>query len=414
MTPPGETAILPAPPDPNAAGRSTMQGSRCLTAALCVVFGSCSDDPATPGTGSTAADVALNDTGKPGAGKDATTGAAADTARVDAATVAQDGDIATAPDNAADSTTPQDVTVADAPAIDATVPDGTAADATVADTAPDLVAAFTQTLSGKWMSHQIGNCIDFEEWWLLGPPTGFQQVIVDRDACGPHSVKKTLGNLKVLGGQVVELEWQPKDAWNKRRFTAHVADPMPGAPPAPMQKDYLPGKRALNRMAYVFAAAGGKYAREDRHETALNPAVGLQVRVFTAQIGFGKLLQAVESPTPCTMTVTLNASWDKGDGVEYAAGSETFVLPCTQGKTANGWQRVTANGFEQSQISDAWSKFFEQKGIWKKYKAVVANDLYDQFRPILWFEPGKPQALFHDVGHAWYHEFMNDPPKTVP
>jgi hypothetical protein len=407
VTPPGETAILPAPLDPNAAGRSTMQGSRKFTVALCVALSACSDDPATPGTGSTSVDVTPNDTSKPGTGTDATTDAVADTAPVDAATVAQETDSATTPESVADTPAPSDATIADVLVVDAT-------DATAADTGTDPVAAFTQILSGKWMNHQIGNCIDFEEWWVLGPPTGFQQVIVDRDACGPHSVKKTLGNLKVLGGQVIELEWQPKDAWNQRRFTTHVADPMPGAPPPPSQKDYLPGKRALNRMAYVFAAASGGYAREDRHETALNPAVGLQVRVFTAQIGFGKLLQPVESPTPCTMTVTLNASWDKGDGVEYAASSETFVLPCTQGKTANGWQRVTANGFEQSQVSDAWSKFFEQKGIWKKYKAVVANDLYDQFRPILWFEPGKPQVLFHDVGHAWYQEFLNDPPKTVP
>ena len=285
------------------------------------------------------------------------------------------------------------------------------------DDAPSaLTLAFAKGVTGKWMHHQIGNCIDYEEWLLFGPLSGFNHVIVDRDYCGPHFVHTTPGTVQFMDGQVLQYGWQPKGGWHQRRHTAHIVDPMPTPWPQPTEPGYAVGKRALNRMAYVLAAAGGNYLRQDRTEQGLaaNPALGVYARVFTAQIGFGKVLSAVATPTPCSMTVTLSASYDAGDGSAKASGSEIFTLPCTQSKSAMGWQLITANGFEQSQTSDAWSKFFEKQGLWTKHKAMVANEFYNQFRPILWFEAGKPQVLIHDNSQAWYHEFLSDPPTTVP
>ena len=281
------------------------------------------------------------------------------------------------------------------------------------DAVPDPTVAFSKTLAGHWVRRTIGNCIDAEEWLMFAPPQGFQQVIVDRDSCGPQSIKKTLGDMKVLPDHTIEYVWNPKDAFNTRRHTAVVVDPWPLPVPQPNGPGYTPGKRAFNRMAYAWNAAANQYKRADRSDTVMPASGALQVRIVTIQLDFGGPLAPVDVPTPCTMTATLNTSWDGGDG-SYATGSETFALPCTRTKDpVTGWQRIAANGYENSQTDDSWTKLFEAKGIWKKHKPAVANALYEEFRPLLWVAPGQPAVLFHDVGHAWYIEILNDPPKTL-
>jgi len=59
--------------------------------------------------------------------------------------------------------------------------------------------------------------------------------------------------------------------------------------------------------------------------------------------------------------------------------------------------RLYADCFEDSMYTGEWMDLFEEKGIWDKYPAYISNAMYDAFRPVLFFEPGKIETLFKSI-----------------
>jgi len=336
-----------------------------------------------------AKDTAAGDTA--GGNSDAKATADDATSADDALTMA-DGSALGDADKTADAA-PQDVPPADVP-----IPPGQAPG---------------KALNGNWVYRNIGNCIDIEEWLSFAWPDDFVQVLVDRNACGPHAVTKTLGDLVAYAPNIIEYTWQNKDAWQKRRHTIAVVDPYPVPPPS--DPSLKAGKRAINRKAYVLKGPG-MYQRDDRHDVAYDgtPA-NATITIVAVKVTFDKPLQNVAVETACQMNVTLAVSNDPGGtGGKFASGSETFVFACSYGPDATtGWIRVAAQGFEKEPSGDAWMKFMTSKGWWNKYSPVISNSLYDEFRPVFYFQPQKPEMLFHNFA-GWYVEMLSSPPTKVP
>jgi hypothetical protein len=100
------------------------------------------------------------------------------------------------------------------------------------------------------------------------------------------------------------------------------------------------------------------------------------------------------------MWIDMAVTVDLGAG-SALTGAETFELACTYGPTADSpWVRVTADGFEKADADGSWTEYLGALGIWDKYPSVVANAIYDAFRPILFFTPSDASTLFHDVQFA--------------
>ncbi len=270
-----------------------------------------------------------------------------------------------------------------------------------------------KALNGNWVYRNIGNCIDIEEWLSFVWPDDFVQVLVDRNACGPHAVTKTLGDLVAYAPNIIEYTWQNKDAWQKRRHTIAVVDPYPVPPPS--DPGLKAGKRAINRKAYSLKGPG-LYQRDDRHDVAYDgtPA-NATITVVAVKVAFDKPLQNVAVETACQMNVTLAVSNDPGGtGGKFASGSESFVFACSYGPdAATGWIRVAAQGFEKEPSGDGWMKFMTSKGWWTKYPPVISNAMYDEFHPVFYFQPQKPEMLFHNFA-GWYVEMLSSPPTKVP
>lgn len=131
-------------------------------------------------------------------------------------------------------------------------------------------------------------------------------------------------------------------------------------------------------------------------------------------VTFDKPLAAVSGSMECQMSVTMSVRADLGAAGGPYSGEETFALPCTYGpQTSRPWLRIVANGFEQSAYDSTWMDLLTQKGVWKKYPAVVSNALYDEFRPILYFDAADPNTLFPDVHLNWWNEMLTPPPSSI-
>ncbi len=281
-----------------------------------------------------------------------------------------------------------------------------------AEVGPDgLVSPGSSPVGAWWVQRNIGNCIDYEEWLSFQVSAAFTHTIVDRNACQAHSVTASPGKF-TWQAQVLQYDWNQGNIAEHRRFTAAVIEGFVLPPLVEPEPGAVTGTRALNRMAFA-RQQDGTYLREDDRESGAGTAQA-SVTDMKYLVTFAEPLVTVQQPAACKMTVEVTANVGHGPGPTTQAG-ETFTLPCKYAPVKEtGWLRITADGFEDSQTSDAWSKFFEQKGWWKKYPAQMSNALYDGFRPVLYFQPGKPEVLFHDVGHAWFTEMTTPPPESVP
>jgi hypothetical protein len=113
------------------------------------------------------------------------------------------------------------------------------------------------------------------------------------------------------------------------------------------------------------------------------------------------------------LTVQIDASATPPGG-QASSGSETFVFPCHYApEPGSPWSRLTADGFEQSDVDSSWYDFLMSKGVESKYTSGVASLFEEGFRPILYFDPSAPSELFHDIPFAWFFEMKSPPPAQV-
>lgn len=271
------------------------------------------------------------------------------------------------------------------------------------------------SLTGNWMHHEIGNCIDIEEWLGFILPDSFSRTLVDRNACGPHGVVKVVGNLQVLPGQVLRMEYQDKTAYHQWQRTSAIVQAYPHPSDGPTDAAYKPGKRALTVLAYVRTTGSGPFVRTDRHEIAAQSATVSHTIATTA-------VQLTVTPPPgnakagdaCQMAVSLAASWDPGTNGGYVTATEPLTLPCHYSEDpATKWLRVAADGYEASTVDGSWGKLVDSKGWWKKYPNPLNQLLYDSFRPVLVQPPEQRAVLLSDASFGWYPEYLNDPPVSV-
>lgn len=253
--------------------------------------------------------------------------------------------------------------------------------------------SFSQALSGHWMREHIGNCIMAEEWVSFDPPTGFVATMVDRNACytEDHGVYPTEGSLQVEDGPIVTWDFTTQDGRREmRRFSAAIIND------------------SLNWMAFLRSNDSGYYAKNRR---LLEDPSGIFDQDIHIDLSFDAPLQTTDVPLACEMTVTISVTVDIGEEFSPESGVETFVLPCTYGPDEEtSWVRLYADGYEESMYTGEWMDLFEEKGIWDKYPAYISNAMYDSFRPVLFFEPGKPETLFHSIHFSWYHKMEARPP----
>jgi len=266
----------------------------------------------------------------------------------------------------------------------------------------------TGALLGHWMQQTIGDCINGEEWWTFGPGTTFTHTQVDRNFCGPHGVTPSAGDFSDDGTQAT-VGWGDAGTKEGRRFTYAVVDPHP-SPPPPAYPGYVTGARALNVAAYRVSADGITYVREsDRESSDPNGAYTTTVAVT---VTLDAPLPADSSTTACTMHVTVVASASPAQSSKPSSGQETFDFPCHAGPTQTSlffW--VTADGWDI--YGSGWYDLLKSKGVYDKYDTVVISVFESSFRPVLYYVPGKPDALFHDDTSAWYFEMLSPPPDHV-
>jgi hypothetical protein len=292
---------------------------------------------------------------------------------------------------------------------DARGPDGSG-DGTIESGVP---APWETRLAGYWMRQEIGNCTMAEEWFAFQPPHSLVYTLVDRNACGAHGVYVSPGRYSAADG-VVDLSWSSLRGAETRRFTAALLDhwPLAVTPPYP---DYKMGTRALGMGAYRRAGSSLTWHRSDERESVPTATPGTYTkRSISIDITFDKPLAAVSGSTECQMSVTMSVRADLGSAGGPSSGEETFALPCAYGPQKDRpWLRIVANGFEQSAYDGTWMDLLTQKGVWKKYPAVVSNAFYDQFKPILYFDAADPSTLFHDEFFDWWNEMLTPPPSSV-
>ena len=275
-------------------------------------------------------------------------------------------------------------------------------------------------LSGHWMRRDIGNCIDVETWLSFLLPDGFVHTEIDRNACGPHAVRKTAGELKILPQQLLQYTWHAKQTgapqqWQQRKVTAALVEDLPGVTDGSPEPGYKPGKRGLTELAWVRAQDGQPFKRLDSLERVTDGTKPTHtVQTASVQVQVSPPPDAAKPGDACTMVAQLSVSWDPGPNEPGSQAIEQFTLPCHYAKdSTTGWLVVAADGFEQSAGNAAWMKLLETKGIWKKYSGLTAQQLYDAFRPVLHQPPGQRNLLLSLASHGWYREFLNDPPVSV-
>jgi hypothetical protein len=266
-------------------------------------------------------------------------------------------------------------------------------------------------LAGYWVQQSIGNCINGEEWYTFSPPAGFVHTVVDRNFCGPHSVRVDPGSASAAA-QIVSLAWTSPTSNEQRSFSAAVLDPYPSPPPPP-DPSYVAGARALNTMAYRRAGAPLVWRRETTSKSDWStPAPGSSSTSLKIDVTLDAAPAPSTSPVACAMTLAFEASASPASGPLLSSGTESWSLPCHYANKGP-WILVTADGFEQSDVDSSWTDFLTAKGIDAKYAPAVVSLFDEGFRPILYLAPSQPDEMFHDIGFAWFYEMKNPPPATV-
>lgn len=268
-------------------------------------------------------------------------------------------------------------------------------------------------IKGNWMRHEIGNCIDTEEWWVVLPPESVVRTIVDRNSCKTHSVAKVAGNLKLLPGNQLELIWQDKQAYQQRRRTAAIVQQVAGLGDPMANASYKPGPRALTVLAFIRTANGGPFTRIDYTLSAGEvPKPTKTVTTTNVQIQVVPPPDSAKPGDACQMSVTLSAQYEPTDPKGNVYGSEKLDFACHYAtEKSTGWLQVVADSFATDPL--AWDKLFDAKNLWKKYPAQVAQLLYDGFRPSLLQPPDQRSVLLSTASYGWYYEFINEPPTKI-
>ncbi len=249
--------------------------------------------------------------------------------------------------------------------------------------------SFSSALRGHWMREEIGDCIWSEDWLSFDPPDGFVSTLVERDACdlASHGVFPSEGTLEIGDGQLVAWDSTTRDGRRQmRRFTAAIVGD------------------SLNTTAFTRSVDGGYHAQNRR---LVEDSSGFYDQDVRIDLSFDAPLQPGAGTRDCEMTVTIEVTADAGTDALPQTGTETFVLNGTCGpeedvENSTEWIRL--------QFGEWWD-LLEERGVWDKYPASVSNAMYDSFRPVLFFEPQKPEILFQNMYYSWYHK-MDKPPPT--
>lgn len=268
-------------------------------------------------------------------------------------------------------------------------------------------------IKGNWMQQQIGNCINSEEWLVLAPPETLVRTIVDRNDCGAHGVSKVAGNMKILPGQLLELTWQDKIAYQQWKRTAAVLDSVNGiSDPVGLDPNYKRGKRGMTVLAFVRPSGGAPFVRSDIQKRVTDKPKTVDVTKTTAvQIQITPTPDGAKPGDTCTMSATISAQYETTESTQVQTGSEKLEFPCHfSADKGTGWLRVTADGYDNGL---GWDKMFDSKGFWKKYSKEIAQLLYDSFRPDL-LQPAEQRGVLVSLSlFGWYYEFINEPPSSV-
>ncbi len=267
-------------------------------------------------------------------------------------------------------------------------------------------------VKGNWMQPTLGNCVNVEEWLVLAPPETLVRTVIDRNACQPSTLAKIAGTMKILPNQLLELEFQDKVAYRNWRRTAAVLDSIVGVPePQLADTSYKKGKRGLTLLAFVRATPGGPFVRSDILQDVTEKPKAKTVKTTNVQIQIAPSPDTATAGAACTMSATISAQYEPGGTEPTSNGSEKLELPCHFATDpGTGWLRILADGHETSL---AWDKYFEDKGLWKKYSKQVAQLLYDSFRPNLLQPAAQRGVLVSLAPHGWYYEFINEPPTSI-
>lgn len=267
-------------------------------------------------------------------------------------------------------------------------------------------------VKGNWMQPTLGNCINIEEWLVIAPPETLVRTVIDRNACQPPTLAKVAGTMKILPNQLLELTFQDKFAYRQWRRTAAVLDSIAGVPePQLADPSYQKGKRGLTLLAFVRGALGGPFVRSDILQEVTDKPKADTRKTTNVQILVAPAPDTANAGQACTLSATISAQFEPGGTEPTTYGSEKLEFPCHFATDpGTGWLRIQADGHETSL---AWDKYFDAKGLWKKYSKPVAQLLYDSFRPNLLQPAAQRGVLVSLASHGWYYEFINEPPSSI-
>ncbi len=267
-------------------------------------------------------------------------------------------------------------------------------------------------VKGNWMLPTVGNCVNLEEWLVLAPPETLVRTVIDRNACQPPTLAKVAGTMKILPNQLLELTFQDKVAYRNWRRTAAVLDSIVGVPePQLADPSYKKGKRGLTLLAFVRATPGGPFVRSDILQDVTEKPKAETRKTTNVKIQVSPSPDNAKTGEACTLSATISAQYEPGGTDPITYGSENLEFPCHFATDpGTGWLRILADGHETSL---AWDKYFDSKGLWKKYSQPVAQLLYDSFRPNLLQPAAQRGVLVSLASHGWYYEFINEPPTSI-
>lgn len=284
----------------------------------------------------------------------------------------------------------------------ATPPPGTT------DAGPD--AAFVNPqLDGHWMQNAIGNCINAEDWLEFRGPTGFVHTLVDRDYCGPHSVRRAEGSMSVLPERVVSYSFATPFRAPTYTRTSIVLDPVPPgtfAPNPPPDPPYAYGQRAF--VPFAFSRnAGGTYVRTDITKDGSGTGPVTLITSVTSELTVTPAPVSAKPGDACMIHLVMVASVSYD--TDPTPKTVTFDFACEYANELSGWLGILPKGKKPDDVSGFWYDLLQTKNVAKLGHAGDA--LRAGFFPHLIRVPAQPDVLVMPRG--WYREMLQPPPTSV-